>query len=87
MVNRTNPKTSANTVFTETEIAILNHLAGDPEQPPPKNVAHYLVAMAKLGGYLNRKNDGPPGNTVLWRGIARLTDIHLGFSLARDVGN
>lgn len=87
MVNRTNPKTSANTVFTETEIAILNHLAGDSEQPPPKNVAHYLVAVAKLGGYLDRKNDGPPGNTVLWRGIARLTDIHLGFSLARDVGN
>jgi len=24
---------------------------------------------------------------VLWRGMARLTDIHLGFCLAKDVGN
>ena len=68
MVSRTNPKTSADAVFTETEIAILNHLAGDPKQPLPKNVAHYALAIAKLGGYLARKNDGPPGNTVLWRG-------------------
>jgi len=88
MVNRTNPKTSATAVFTETEIAILNRLGGDPEQPPPQNVAHYLLAVAKLGGYLNRKNDGPPGNTVLWRGLSRLTDIHLGVEISTElVGN
>jgi len=81
MVNRTNPKTSVDTVFTDTEIAILNHLSGDPEQTPPRNIAHYLLAVAKLGGYLNRKNDGPPGNAVLWRGLTRLTDIHLGVEL------
>jgi len=88
MVNRTNPKTSATAVFTEIEIAILNRLGGDPEQPPPQNVAHYLLAVAKLGGYLNRKNDGPPGNTVLWRGLSRLTDIHLGVEISTElVGN
>ncbi len=81
MVNRTNPKMSVDTVFTETEIAILNHLSGDPEQTPPRNIAPYLLAVAKLGGYLNRKNDGPPGNAVLWRGLSRLTDIHLGVEL------
>jgi hypothetical protein len=88
MVNRTTPKTSADAVFTENEIAILNHLTGNPEQPAPKNVAHYVLAVAKLGGYLHRKNDGPPGNTVLWRGLSRLTDIHLGVELGnRLVGN
>lgn len=46
-------------VFTETEIAILNHLPGKPQNTPPKNVAHYL-AVAKLGGHLARNNDGPP---------------------------
>src|SRR6056297_2885598 len=25
------------------------------------------------------KNDGPPGNNVLWRGLSRLTDICLGL--------
>ncbi len=86
MVSRTNPKTSADAVFTETEIAILNHLAGDPKQPLPKNVAHYALAIAKLGGYLARKNDGPPGNTVLWRGLSRLTDIHFGVELGKGFG-
>jgi hypothetical protein len=83
MVHRTNPKTPADAVFTETEIAILNHIASDSQKAPPKNVGHYLLVVAKLGGYLARKNDGPPGNAVLWRGLTRLTDIHLGFELHR----
>jgi len=85
MVNRTNPKTPAEAVFTETEIAILNHLADDRRQSPPKDVARYLLAVARLGGYLARKNDGPPGNTVLWRGLTRLTDIRLGVELGEKV--
>lgn len=86
MVHRTNPKTSADTVFTETEIAILNHVSGDSEQSLPKNVAHYLLVVAKLGGYLARKHDGPPGNTVIWRGLSRLTDIHFGVEIGRGFG-
>ena len=87
MVHRTNPKTPADAVFTETEVALLDHVTGERRKAPPKNVAHYLLIVAKLGGYLARKNDGPPGNTVIWRGLTRLTDIHLGFNLAHDVGN
>ena len=45
----------------------------------PKLAAH--VAVAKLGGYLARGKDPPPGNMVLWRGMSRLTEIHLGFEL------
>lgn len=86
MVNRTNPQSSAEKVFTETEIVILNHVAGDSEGPPPKNIAHYLIVVAKLGGYLARKNDGPPGNTVIWRGLSRLTDIHFGVEIGRGFG-
>jgi hypothetical protein len=26
-----------------------------------------------------------PGNTVIWRGMARLTDIELGFTLAVEI--
>ncbi|REJ65902.1 MAG: IS4 family transposase [Planctomycetota bacterium] len=88
MVRRTNPNTSADAVFTETEIAILNHVAGKSDDPAPKNISHYLIVVAKLGGYLNRKNDGPPGNTVIWRGLSRLTDIHFGVEISEElVGN
>ena len=31
--------------------------------------------IAKLGGFLARKNDGWPGVTVFWRGWQRLADI------------
>lgn len=86
MVHRTNPKTPADAVFTETEIAILNHVAGDSPKKPAKNVAHYLIIVAKLGGYLARKHDGPPGNTVMWRGLTRLTDIHFGVEIGRGFG-
>jgi Transposase DNA-binding/Transposase Tn5 dimerisation domain len=88
MVNRTNPNTTADVVFTETEKEILNHLVGTPERPAPNKLSKYIVALAKLGGYLARKNDGPPGNTVLWRGMTRLTDVSLGVEIGRKfVGN
>ncbi|MCK5369862.1 MAG: hypothetical protein KAQ62_14980 [Cyclobacteriaceae bacterium] len=37
--------------------------------------------VAKLGGYLNRKNDPPPGHQILWHGYSCLQDICLGFEL------
>lgn len=87
MVIRTNPRTSADAVFTETELKVLNHISGTRETAP-QNVGHYILAVAKLGGYLDRENDGPPNNTVLWRGLSRLTDIHFGVELSQKlVGN
>ena len=53
-----------------------------------KRLSAYLIKIAQLGGYLARKNDPPPGNIVMWRGMSRLTDIQLGFQLgATLVGN
>ena len=34
-----------------------------------------MIAIAKLGGYLSRKCDGPPGFESLWRGYARFHDM------------
>jgi hypothetical protein len=53
-----------------------------------KTLSQYLIKIAKLGGYLARANDPPPGNIVMWRGLSRLTDIGLGAAIgARIVGN
>jgi len=49
-----------------------------------KTLSHYLTKIARLGGYLGRSNDPPPGNIVMWRGLARLTDITLGSSLRAE---
>lgn len=88
MVNRTNPNAAAASVFTTTEISILEHLNGTPTPKGMPKVGGCLNAIAQLGGYLNRTSDPPPGNNVLWRGISRLTDIHLGWEIhQRLVGN
>jgi hypothetical protein len=88
MVNRASPDASAALVFTDTERRLLKHLVPMSLPRGKQPVSHYLTAVAKLGGYLARRRDPPPGNMVLWRGLSRLTDIHLGFTLGKIfVGN
>ena len=45
------------------------------EQP----LSAYLTKLARLGGYLARSSDPPPGNIVIRRGLSRLIDIELGL--------
>ncbi len=87
MLNRASPELPAKLVFTDVEIKLLEHLVPRKDGATKKTAGRFLTLLARLGGYLNRTRDAPPGNMVLWRGMARLTDIHLGYCLARDVGN
>lgn len=50
-----------------------------------KTLSHYLTKIARLGGYLSRTSDPPPGNTVMWRGLSRLTDIALGAMVRAEI--
>lgn len=85
MLNRTTPEAPAESDLTKTEIEVLDRVAPSTTPSPKRTVSHYLVAIAKLGGYLARAKDPPPGNLVVWRGLSRLTDIHLGFELKNQV--
>ena len=84
MVNRCCTHASPKLALTDEEINILDHL----KKGTAKKLSDYLLKIAKLGGYLARASDPPPGNSVMWRGLTRLTDIQLGFNLAmKIVGN
>lgn len=37
-----------------------------------RDLEFYVRAVARLGGYLDRAFDAPPGTTVIWRGFSRL---------------
>lgn len=87
ILNRTSPDLPAKLVFTDVEMQLLTHVAPTKDGSRKPTVGDFLIRLARLGGYLNRTRDSPPGNMVLWRGMARLTDIHIGYCLARDVGN
>ncbi len=88
MINRTDHDAPASLVFTKTEQRILDHIDPKPPDRISHTVSHYLLAVARLGGYLSRARDRPPGNMVLWRGFNRLIDVHLGYCIAKEtVGN
>lgn len=88
-LNRTTTEMPVAAVFSEPECQVLDHLVPDRDRDPtkPKSLSLYIIKMARLGGYLARTSDLPPGNIVMWRGLSRLTDIMLGVETARFVGN
>jgi hypothetical protein len=49
------------------------------------SVHDFCRALAKLGGHLNRKHDGPPGWLVLWRGWTKLQLLVDGARIGRVV--
>jgi hypothetical protein len=88
MLNRSAPDALPNLALSETEISVLDRLVSDESGSRRKTLSDYLTKIARLGGYLARANDPPPGNTVMWRGLSRLTDIALGAIVGAEiVGN
>jgi hypothetical protein len=83
MLNRAEPDLSPAIALDPTEIYLLDELVKTKpgEFHTKATVSDYLIKIARLGGYLNRASDPPPGNMVMWRGMSKLNDIHLGFLL------
>ena len=84
MINRAAPEAPAGLAFTPLEAELLDRLRPTPPASAGRrhtSLSSRLTQLARLGGYLARASDPPPGNTVVWRGMARLTDIELGFVL------
>jgi len=91
MTNRIAPDAQPELVFTKLELRILDQLVNNKSAPQPRRqpvLSPYLIKLARLGGYLARNSDPPPGNETIWRGLTRLIDIQLGVMLgAQLVGN
>jgi hypothetical protein len=90
MINRTAPEAPPGLALTRSECHLLDQIVKEKTTPcaKAKPLSAYLIKIARLGGYLARKNDPPPGNIVMWRGMSRLTDVQLGFQLGVElVGN
>ena len=70
-------------VFTHTERILLERAMAQQHKHATRDLAFYMTAVARLGGYLDRKSDPPPGTTVMWRGFTRLSDLDEGFRAAK----
>ena len=82
LLARTKPDSPAAQLELGPEVlAILQAKYGQPAEGWTCSIA--LRDIARLGGYLARKGDGPPGWITLWRGWNKLATLLEGCELAR----
>ncbi|WP_246505830.1 hypothetical protein [Mesorhizobium silamurunense] len=67
MINRSQPHAKPDLAITDVEMKLLDHLLPDkdPTASHAGTLSSYLVKIARMGGYLARASDPPPGNTVM----------------------
>lgn len=65
-------------ILTSNQIAILEEKFPKLKD---KDEKEYAVAVAKIGGYLDRSSDPPPGWIVMWRGLKELQTMAEGYKL------
>lgn len=84
MLQREPREIAVEKVLTKSEVKILDKI----EKPTKaiQSLSDYLLKIARLGGYLGRSADGPPGNQVFWRGWKKLMEIQFGIRM-HFVGN
>lgn len=74
--SRQTPDAQCSMILDEMEWKVLYRLV-NPKSTLPKEaptLKESVVLIARLGGFLARKNDGDPGIKVLWRGFHHLYD-------------
>ena len=78
-VNRAAQSQSVDAVFTDIEQQVLR----STRKQNLNTTQDYIEALSRLGGHLGRKNDPPPGQRIISRGLNRLKDMVVGFMLAQ----
>lgn len=88
MLGRTVPDLSCEAVFATEEwraVYIVVQKKKPPLSAPP--LGEMLSLMARLGGYLARKGDGPPGPKAIWIGLQRTRDFVIAIDAVGAIGS
>jgi len=81
LLGREAPELPAELLFSELEITVLGAFAKTRRLPPPANLGEAVKMVARLGGYLARTRDPPPGHQLMWYGYATLAGMCIGYTL------
>jgi hypothetical protein len=81
LMGRETPKLPAEVLFSDIELRALRAYAKKNGLDPPFLLGETVRMVARLGGYLGRKNDPPPGHQLLWEGYTVFQSMCLGFGL------
>jgi hypothetical protein len=84
LLGRETPHLPAKVIFTDIEIEVLKRYALKKKLKSPLLIGEAVVLVGRLGGYLGRGKEPPPGHEVLWKGYSVLQTMCMGFALADD---
>jgi len=81
--SRVDPEQPCDKYFTQMEWSILAmmHYKRRIFSKKPLSLKLTIAVLAKLGGFLGRKNDGPPGIKNIWRGMKQLHAMVAAFQI------
>lgn len=76
---RVSPQLPCSTVFAVEEwqaaCAVARRGKPAPRGPPEPALGEFISIVARLGGHLGRRSDGPPGAQTIWQGLVRVRDF------------
>jgi hypothetical protein len=81
LLGRECPELPAEVLFSDLEIRVLSAFARQRKLDGPSTLGLTVGLVARLGGYLARASDPPPGHEVMWRGFTTLQGMCMGFAL------
>jgi len=84
LLGRETPELPAEILFSDIELRTLRAYAKKKQLEPPSLLGDAVRLVARIGGYLGRNNDPPPGHQLLWRGYTEFQFMCLGFALLED---
>ena len=84
LLGRETPELPAEVLFSDIELRTLKAYAKKRGLMPPVLLGETVRLVAKIGGYLGRNNDPPPGHQLLWQGYTEFQFMCAGFALLED---
>ena len=85
LLGREVPELPAELLFCELELEVLTAFASTRRLDAPTTLGQAVRMVARLGGYLARKSDPPPGHQLLWHGYITLQGMCLGYALREQL--
>jgi hypothetical protein len=81
LLGREVPQLPPEMLFSELEITVLGAFAQSRGLAVPDTLGDAVVMLARIGGYLARNHDPPPGHQLMWQGYITLSAMAVGFAL------
>ena len=81
LLGRETPELAPEVFFSDLEVEFLAAYAKDRRLPPPTSLGAAVFLVGKIGGYMARKSDPPPGHEIMWRGYTDLRTMCVGYAI------